>query len=95
MTIAVTHVTDNKIFYLTAEELVLSRGGVPREGDPGAAAIIHVTVDHGLHVDGRAPLVRDVVVRPVADCAVVVPGSEYRKDCASQLFAVVGRHVWV
>ena len=65
------------IVFLTAEELVLPRGGFFREGHTGAAAIIHVAVGHGLHVHGRAPLVGDVVVGPEADGAVVIPGLEH------------------
>lgn len=33
---------------LTAEELVLARGRVPRERYAGAAVVVHVSVDHSL-----------------------------------------------
>ena len=79
--------------FLTAEELVLSRGRVPREGHTGAAAVVHVAVGHGLHVHGRAPLVGDVVIGPVADDAVVIPGLEHCQYGASQLIARVVGHV--
>ena len=83
------------IIFLTAEELVLSRGGVSREGHTGAAAVVHVAVGHDLHVHGRAPLVGDVVVGPVADGAVVIPGLEHCQYGASQLIAMVVGHVGV
>ena len=83
------------IVFLTAEELVLSRGGVSREGHTGAAFVVHVAVGHGLHANGRAPLVGNVVVGSVADGAVVVPGLEHRQYGASQLIARVLGHVGV
>ena len=62
-------------------------GRVAREGDAGTTGVAHVAEDHALHVDRRAPLVRDVVFAAVDIGALVVPRAEDRADRAHELLA--------
>jgi len=59
-----------------AVELVGAVGGVAGEGDAGAGVVAGVAEDHGLDVDGGAPVGGDVVLLAVDDGAVVHPGTE-------------------
>ena len=68
-----------------AVEDVLAGGGVAGEGDAGAGVLAGVAEDHGLHVDGGAPLGGDAVLGAVDLGAVVVPGVEDRVDGAVEL----------
>ena len=68
-----------------AVELLDAVGRVARERDAGAGVVARVAVDHRLHVDGGAPLGRDVVLAAVDDGAVVHPGAEHGADGAHQL----------
>src|SRR5665648_655045 len=73
---------------------VSAGGGVAGEGDAGAGLLAGVAVHHGLHVDGGAPRVGDVVEAAVGDGAVVVPAAEHRGDGAPELLQrVVGEVV--
>ncbi|MPN08145.1 hypothetical protein SDC9_155423 [bioreactor metagenome] len=63
-----------------AEQPLFACGGVAREGDAGAAVVAHVTENHGLHVDGGAPVSGDVVQAAVHDGARVVPGTEHGRN---------------
>ena len=58
-------------------ELVLAGARVAREADAGARPLARVAEHHGLDVDGRAHLVRDLVHLPVRDRAGVLPGAEH------------------
>ena len=68
-----------------AVELVLAVGGIAGEGHAGTGGRPRVSVDHRLHVDGRAPGGGDVVLAAVDNRAVVHPGTENGSDCALQL----------
>ena len=57
-----------------AEEDLLARVGVAREGDAGARVVAHVAEDHGHDVDGRAEVVGDLLV--VAVVAARLPNHE-------------------
>ena len=70
---------------LPVEDL-FARGGVAGEGDARTAVVAGVSEDHGLHVDGRAPFVRDVIFPAVDDGPLVVPGAKHRADGAAELF---------
>ena len=59
-----------------------SAGRVTGESHAGTARVTHVAEDHALHVDCRAPLVRDAVFAAVNDGALVVPRAENRPDRA-------------
>ena len=60
-----------------AVELLLAVGRVAGERHAGAGVVAGVAVDHGLHVDGGAPLGGDVVFAAIDDGAVVHPGTEH------------------
>ena len=54
-------------------EFVGAVGGVAGEGDARAGLVAGVAVDHGLNIDGGAPLGGDVVLAAINDRAVVHP----------------------
>jgi hypothetical protein len=60
---------------------------------PGGAGVAQVAKDHGLHIDGRAPALRNVVELAVDLGAVVVPAFEHRHHGAPELFPGVGREL--
>ena len=68
-----------------AHELLLAGGGVAGKGHAGAAVVAHVAEGHGLHVDGGAPGIGDVVVAAVHVGAGVVPAAEHGLDGADEL----------
>ncbi len=68
-----------------AVELLGAVGRVARERNTRARPLTGVAVDHRLHVDGSAPLGRDVVLAAIHDRAVVHPRSEDRADGAHEL----------
>ena len=76
-----------------AVERLLAGRRVAREGHAGRRAVAPVAEDHRLHVDGRAPLVRDVVELAVGLRALVVPGPEDRADRSPELLARVVREI--
>ena len=76
-----------------AVELLHAVGRVAGERHAGAGVVAGVAVDHRLHVDGGAPLGRDVVLAAVDDRAVVHPGAEHGADGALQLIPRRGREV--
>ena len=71
-------------------EFVDAVGGVAGEGDAGTGGIAGVAEDHGLHVDGGAPLGRDVILAAVNDRAVVHPGTEHGTSGAAELLPGIG-----
>ena len=75
------------------EQLALAGGGVAGESHAGAAVVAHVAEGHGLHVDGGAPGIGNVVVPAVDVGAGVVPGAEHGLDGAHQLLLGVGGEV--
>ena len=79
------HVLALSVSQELAEQLLLAGGGVTGEGNAGAAVIAHVAEGHGLHVDGGAPGVGNVVVAAVHIGAGVVPGAEHGLDGTHQL----------
>ena len=68
-----------------AIEALLAGRGVAGEGDPGGGGVAHIAEHHGLHVDGRAPMLRNAVQAAIGDGALVHPGAEHRPDGAPQL----------
>ena len=76
------------------EQLLLAGGGVAREGDARAGRIAGVAEDHGLDVDGGAPIGGDVVHAAIVDRARVVPAAEHGLDGAHQLFLRVLRELF-
>ena len=59
-----------------AVELLGAGGGIAGEADAGAGGVSHVAEDHGLHVDGGAEHVVDVVHAAIVAGAIVLPGAE-------------------
>ncbi len=78
---------------LTVEILVLARGGITAESHAGGGVLTHVAKDHGLHVDGGAPIVGDTLVLAVSDGAFGVPGVEDGLDGEIQLLVRIGGEV--
>jgi hypothetical protein len=76
-----------------AVEQVFAGAGVAREGHAGGAAVAQVAEHHGLHVDRRAPGLRDVVELAVDLGALVVPALEHRHHGAPELLPGVGGEV--
>ena len=76
-----------------AVELLRAVRRIARERDARARALTGVAVDHRLHVDGGAPLGRDVVLAAIDNCAVVHPRAEDGADGAHQLIPRRGREV--
>ena len=76
-----------------AHQLLFARCRVTRERNARTGGVAHVAERHHLHVDSRAPAVRDVVLHAVVVRAGVVPGAEHRFDRAEELFLRVGREV--
>ncbi|MBS1271862.1 MAG: hypothetical protein MAGBODY4_00994 [Candidatus Marinimicrobia bacterium] len=88
--------TGNDIFALGvrqifAVELVLAGGGISGESHAGSGPFTQVPEDHRLHVDRRAPFIRNVVQFAVCDSALVIPGAEDRPDSHPELLFRVFR----
>ena len=64
---------------------------IARERDAGAGLLAGVAEDHCLHVDGGAPLGRDVVFAAIDDGPVVHPGAENSADGALELIPRIAR----
>ena len=58
---------------------------VAGEGDARGGGVAHVAEHHGLHVDGGAPALGNVVQPPVGDGARVHPARKHRADRPPQL----------
>ena len=54
-------------------ELVVAGGGVAGERHAGGGGVAHVSEDHGLHVDGGAPVIGNLLNLAVGDGALAVP----------------------
>ena len=55
------HVFALRVFEELAVEGLLAGGGVAGEADAGGGGVAQVAEDHGLHVDGGAEIVGDLV----------------------------------
>ena len=82
------HILALRVEQELAVELVGTGGRVTRESDSRRGCLPEIAEHHGLHVDGRAEIVRDVVHAAVVVGARVVPGAEDR--VAGQLELLVG-----
>ena len=74
-------------------EDVLASGWIASECDAGAGLLAGVAVHHGLHVDGRAPVVGNGVEAAIRDGPVVGPAPEHGRDRAPELLHRVVRKV--
>ena len=70
------HVFALRVHEELAVELFHAGGGVAGESDAGAAGVAEIAEHHGLHVDGGAEHVIDVVDAAIGLGAVVHPGAE-------------------
>ena len=68
-----------------AVELVVAGGRVAGEGHAGGGGVAHVAEDHGLDVDGGAPVVGNALDPAVGDGLLAVPALEHGRDAAPQL----------
>ena len=66
-------------------EFIHAVSRVAGEGNAGTGVVAGVAVDHGLDVDGGAPLGGDVVFAAVNDRAIVHPGTEHSAGSAAEL----------
>ena len=80
-----------RVDQIFAIEDFFAGGGIARECDPCRACFPHVAEDHRLHVDCRAPVVRDAVIPAINDCTIVHPRAENRADRAPKLFGWILR----
>ena len=76
-----------------AVELLGAGGGIAGESNAGAGGVSHVAEDHGLHVDGGAEHVVDVVHAAIVLGAIVLPGAENRVARHHELIVSVLREV--
>ena len=76
-----------------AVELFHAVRRIARERHARPRLIARVAVHHRLHVDGRAPLRRNVVLAAIDDCAIVHPRAEHRADGSHQLVPRRGREI--
>ncbi len=75
-----------------AVEFVHAVGRVASEGDAGSGVRAGIAIDHGLHVDRRAPILGNVVFPAIDDRAIVHPGAEHRARGAFELVPwVIGK----
>ena len=80
------HVFALRVDQIFAVENFFAASRIAREGDAGRARVAHVTENHRLDVDGRAPVMRDSVFPAVNNRAIVHPRTEDGSDRAPQLF---------
>ena len=85
------HVLALRIDQELAVERLLAGRRVAGEGDAGRRGLAHVAEHHGLHVDGGAPALGNVVQAAIGDGARVHPAREHRADRAPELLLRVLR----
>ena len=59
---------------------------VARECNSGRAGVAHVSEHHCLDIDRRSPIVRESVLSPVNNRAIIHPRAKNRADRAPKLF---------
>ena len=82
-----------RVHQVLAEEDLLAGGGIAREADAGAGVLAEVAEDHGLHVDGGAQPVVDVVDAAIGLGAIVLPAAEHGVARLHELIERVLREV--
>src|ERR1044072_8186868 len=88
---ASNHVLALSVDKVLAVEKFFASGGVACERDAGCTSVAHVSEHHRLNIDRRSPLVRDAVLPPINDGAVVHPRAENGTNRAPKLFIRVLR----
>ena len=71
----------------------LARSWIASEGNSRTAVVSGVAEDHALDIDGRAPLMRDVIFPAVDDGSFIIPRSENGTDRTPELLAGIFRKV--
>ena len=87
------HVLALRVHQELAVELLRAGRGVAGEAHARAAGLAQVAEDHGLHVDGGAQHVVDVVDAAIGLGAIVLPGAEHGVARHHQLLVRVLRKV--
>ena len=82
-----------RVHQVLAEEDVLAGGRIAREADAGAGVLAQVAEDHGLHVDGCAEPVVDVVDAAIGLGAIVLPAAEHGVARGDELLERILREV--
>ena len=72
------HVFALGIDQVFAVNTLRTRRRISGKSNAGAGSITHITEYHGLHVDCRAPIARNIIHTAVHDRSLIVPGTEYR-----------------
>ena len=85
------HVFALRVDQIFAVENFFAAGRIARERDAGRARVAHVAEDHRLHIDRRAPVVRNAVFPAINNRAVVLPRTEDGADRAPKLGARILR----
>ncbi|GAK50041.1 hypothetical protein U14_01266 [Candidatus Moduliflexus flocculans] len=65
-----------------AVEIIFAGGRVTGEGDACCGRFAHVAEDHGLHIDGSAPVIRNSFNLAIRDSAAAIPTLEHGADAA-------------
>ena len=89
--------TGHNVFTLCINQIfavvnVFAGRRVTGEANAGSAVIARITKDHGLNVNGCAPVARNVVELAVGNGAVNHPGTKYGADTGPQLFPRILRN---
>ena len=71
----------------------LARSWIASEGNSRTAVVSGVAEDHALDIDGRAPLMRDVIFPAVDDGSFIIPRAENGTDRTPELLAGIFRKV--
>ena len=70
------HVLALGVDEVLAEQVLFAGGGVAGKGHAGAGGTAEIAEDHGLHIDGGAPVIGDLIHAAVDIGAVIIPGAE-------------------
>ncbi len=82
-----------RVHQVLAEEHVLASGGIAGEADAGTGVLAEIAEDHGLHVDGGAEPVIDVIDAAIGLGALVLPTAEDGVASLNELFDRLLREV--
>ena len=74
------------ILQIFAVEIALSRRRIPREGHARRTVVTHISEDHGLDIDRRPPIIRDIVQAAIRDCSRILPRAEHGTYCTPKLY---------
>ena len=89
--------TGHNVFTLSVNQIfavvnIFAGSGVAGEAYAGSAVVAGITEDHGLYVNSRTPVARNIVQFTVGNGAVDHPGAENGADAGPQLFPRILRN---